>query len=106
MIELKTLLDKEKMLVTSIFSFSHNVFRKRISQGHKKNMELFGKGLNVDQVIVFFFERAKNIAKMVSDILVSTIDLVTPFSERTNFRLSEPEDNNFKFDRNGRKFFK
>ena len=26
MIELKTLPEKEKMLVTSIFSFSHNVF--------------------------------------------------------------------------------
>ena len=29
----KTLLEKEKMLVTSIFSFSHNVFKRLLSQG-------------------------------------------------------------------------
>ena len=30
---LKTLWEKEKMLVTSIFSFSHNVFKSPISSG-------------------------------------------------------------------------
>ena len=27
----------EKMLVTSIFSFSHNVFERRLIQGHEKS---------------------------------------------------------------------
>ena len=31
---LKTLLEKEKMLVTNIFSFPHNVFKWSLSQGH------------------------------------------------------------------------
>ena len=31
--EWKTLWEKEKMLVTSIFSFSHNVFKRPLSQG-------------------------------------------------------------------------
>ena len=30
----KTLWEKEKILVTSIFSFSHNVFRRLLSEGH------------------------------------------------------------------------
>ena len=34
------------MQVTSIFSFSHSVFKKLLSQG-RKNQELFGKGLNM-----------------------------------------------------------
>ena len=29
----KTLWEKEKMLVTSIFSFSHNVFKRLLSKG-------------------------------------------------------------------------
>ena len=31
--EFKTLLEKEKMLVTNIFSFSHNVFQTSLFQG-------------------------------------------------------------------------
>ena len=34
--------EKEKMLVTSIFSFSHNVFKSLLLQGPKKS-ELCGK---------------------------------------------------------------
>ena len=37
--------EKEKMLVTSNFSFSHSVF-KRIELQTRKNQGLFGKGLN------------------------------------------------------------
>ena len=33
LIGLKTLLDKEKMLVTSIFSFTLNVFKRSFTQG-------------------------------------------------------------------------
>ena len=41
-IEKKTLWEKAKQ-VTSIFSFSHNVFKRPLSQGHEK-VEFFGKG--------------------------------------------------------------
>ena len=40
----KTLLKKEKMLVTNIFSFSHNVFKNLLLQGPQK-LGLCGKGL-------------------------------------------------------------
>ena len=45
MIVQKTLLEKEKMLVTSIFSFSHSVFKMILFQT-RENQGLFAKGLN------------------------------------------------------------
>ena len=42
----KTLLEKEKLLITSNFSFSHSVFKRLVLQT-RKNQGLFGKGLNV-----------------------------------------------------------
>ena len=42
----KTLWEKEKLLVTSNFSFSHGVF-KRLELQTRKNQGLFGKGLTV-----------------------------------------------------------
>ena len=42
---LKTLCEKEKLLVTSNFSFSHCVFKRRVLQT-RENHGLFGKGLN------------------------------------------------------------
>ena len=42
---LKTLWEKEKLLVTRNFSFSHSVF-KRCVQQTRKNEGLFGKGLD------------------------------------------------------------
>ena len=42
---LKTLWEKEKLLVTSNFSFSHSVFKRLVLQT-RKNQGLFGKGLN------------------------------------------------------------
>ena len=41
----KTLWEKEKLLITSNFSFSHSVF-KRLRLQTRKNQGLFGKGLN------------------------------------------------------------
>ena len=41
----KTLWEKEKLLVSSNFSFSHSVFRRLVLQTGK-NKGLFGKGLN------------------------------------------------------------
>ena len=45
----KTLREKEKLLVTSNFSFSHRVF-KRVLLQTRKNQGLFGKGLNLYQI--------------------------------------------------------
>ena len=42
---LKTLCEKEKLLVTSNFSFSHSVFKRLVLQT-RENQGLFGKGLN------------------------------------------------------------
>ena len=42
----KTLWDKEKMLVTSIFSFSHHVLKRLLSQTRQK-VSLCGNGLKV-----------------------------------------------------------
>ena len=42
----KTLWEKEKLLVTSNFSFSHGVFKRLVLQTHK-NQGLFGKGLKI-----------------------------------------------------------
>ena len=47
----KTLREKEKLLVTSNFSFSHSVF-KRLVLHTRKNQGLFGKGLNDISVTV------------------------------------------------------
>ena len=51
------------MLITSIFSFSHNVFKRLLSQGRKKsglmvkslNKGLFGKGKDFRFFFFFFF---------------------------------------------------
>ena len=41
----KTMWEKEKLLVTGNFSFSHNVFKRLVPQT-RKNQGLFGEGLN------------------------------------------------------------
>ena len=48
--EEKPLREKEKLLVTSKFSFSHSVF-KRIVLQTRKNQGLLGKGLRNDPVL-------------------------------------------------------
>ena len=56
MMGLKTLWEKEKMLVTSIFSFSLNVFKRLFTQGRLKS-GWFGKELKEEILvtsIVFF----------------------------------------------------
>ena len=37
--------EKEKLLITSNFSFSHSVFKRLVSQGRQK-VSLYGNGLN------------------------------------------------------------
>ena len=46
--------EKEKLLVTSNFSFSHSVFKRLVLQT-RKNQGLFGKGLKTITVQVLFF---------------------------------------------------
>ena len=45
----KTLREKEKLLITSNFSFSHSVFKTLIPQT-RKNQGLFGKGLKAFKI--------------------------------------------------------
>ena len=51
----KTLWEKEKLLVTSNFSFSHSVFKSLVSQGRQK-VSLCGNGLNLG-----FFRPLENV---------------------------------------------
>ena len=45
---MKTLLEKEKLLITSNFSFSHSVFKRLVFQGRQK-VSLCGNGLTLYQ---------------------------------------------------------
>ena len=62
----KTLWEKEKLLVTSNFSFSHSVFKRLVLQTHK-NKGLFGKGLNVGKMAKFVFDRLESIVGKVEN---------------------------------------
>ena len=83
---LKTLWEKEKLLVTSNFSFSHCVFITLVLPT-RKNQGLFGKGLNIYWAIHHLNPLPDN----------KFLD----FS-----KLKEFADDNFKFDENGRKLSK
>ena len=78
---LKTLWEKEKLLITSNFSFCHWVFKILLLQT-RKNQGLFGKG---------FIQSCSPFPKQQ----------ISDFSKLKDFA-----DNNFKFDENGRKFAK
>ena len=52
---LKTLWEKEKLLITSNFSFSLSVFKRLLLQT-RKNQGLFGKGLTISIVAYKSFE--------------------------------------------------
>ena len=49
----KTLREKEKLLVTSNFSFSHSVFKRLVLQT-RKNQGLFGKGLKSNRELTLY----------------------------------------------------
>ena len=59
---LKTLWEKEKLLVTSNFSFSHSVFKRLVLQT-RKNQGLFGKGLR------YFADDNVNVSKMIDSVI-------------------------------------
>ena len=51
--EWKTLWEKENLLITSKFSFSHSVFKRPVLHT-RKNKSLFGRGLNTCTCIYLF----------------------------------------------------
>ena len=53
----KALREKQKLLVTSNFSFSHSIFKRLVSQGRQK-MSLSEKGLNLYQTSPDFYVSA------------------------------------------------
>ena len=59
----KTLWEKEKLLVTSNFSFSHSVFKRLVLQT-RKNQGLFGKGL----IYTVMCQGADNIKTTINNI--------------------------------------
>ena len=61
---LKTLCEKEKLLVTSNFSFLHSVLKNLVLQT-RENQGLFGKKLNVAQMMTSFFDRVETIVGKV-----------------------------------------
>ena len=57
---LKTLWEKEKLLVTSNFFFSHSVFKRFVLQT-RKNQVLFGKGLTLFWYMYIIWDHALNL---------------------------------------------
>ena len=75
----KTLWEKEKLLVTSNFSFSHSVFKRLVLQT-RKNQGLFGKGLNrytfweKEKIHFFLFPEFLNKPHDLSEFKTSAFD--------------------------------
>ena len=75
---LKTLWEKEKLLITSNFSFSHSVL-KRLVRPTRKNQGLFGKGLLYDKSLNVTILKAvadDNLTRSIARMTVSLIDRV------------------------------
>ena len=81
----KTLWKKEKLLVTSNFSFSHSVFKRLVLQT-RKNQGLFGKGL---RRTVMDPESCTILLSMVYKHPYKLQPI--PLSQTTNFKLFETE---------------
>ena len=57
---------KEKLLITSNFSFSHSVFKRLVSQGHQK-MSLCGNGLRRDVLLEQWSLNSELLIEVVSN---------------------------------------
>ena len=68
----KTLWEKEKLLVTSNFSFSRSVFKRLVLQT-RKNQGLFGKGLKELQETMDMFTGHHNITEILLKTVLNTI---------------------------------
>ena len=64
----KTVWEKEKLLITSIFSFSHGVFKRPVLQT-RKHQGLFGKGLTLWQTSPSFDDQGRQACR--DSLLVS-----------------------------------
>ena len=115
----KTLWEKEKLLVTSNFSFSHNVFKRLILQACK-NQGLFGQGLSILLpehgpngclcFLIVFLMTLRLISRLIS--LNHSTNLrhiqIQPFPKQQildSSKLKEFGNNNFKFRDNVAKAF-
>ena len=103
-----TLWEKEKLLVISNFSFSHNVFHSYFPIASCYRMVLW-QGENLSKAK--YFNTGQTAQTMQADILVGCyfLQMYLTLSQTTNFRLFQTEefaDDNFEFDENGRKFTK
>ena len=61
---LKTLLEKEKLLVMSNFSFSHSIFKRLLLQT-RKNQGLFGKVLNGPEELFYGYIALMNYSMVI-----------------------------------------
>ena len=76
----KTLWEKEKLLITSNFSFSHSVFKRLVLQT-RKNQGLFGKGLRLREMpgrklLLLFVWQGSKFYFQVADLLLATCFLL------------------------------
>ena len=65
---LKTLWEKEKLLVTSNFSFSRSVFKRPVLQTCK-NQGLFGKGLTLSQMTNFRLFQTQSLQTTILNLM-------------------------------------
>ena len=73
----KTLWEKEKLLITSNFSFSHSVFKRLVPQGYQK-VSLCGNGLKNPEELLKFLSGAHvtlQFLKIFVDVLLITVFL-------------------------------
>ena len=54
---MQNIVGKEKMLVAKIFSFSHNVFRRPLSQGLEKPLDCLLDGETMQDITSFLTHR-------------------------------------------------
>ena len=98
--------EKEKLLITSNFSFSHSIFR-RLGLQTPKNQGLFGKSEGSFTFMKFWMKTFEEILK--GSLLFQPLSLYRhfqPLNLKPFPKLKEFEADNFRFDENGRKFFK
>ena len=77
---LKTLLEKEKLLIMNNFSFSHSVFKRLVSQGRQK-VSLCGNGLTntciyLKYTVVFNISTEENFEKYCWKLIFCLLQVI------------------------------
>ena len=68
--------EKEKLLVTSNFSFSHSVFKRLVLQT-RKNQGLFGKGLNnLNGQVHLMVQSVTGQSRFFESIIMNLLDIM------------------------------